>query len=327
MIIHEQQVRQHCAIHTVNNLLQLPSTLVYDQEVVEVQQTARKGDVDGNDASHDEEKDTVVNNDDSDTSIHHEWTCHGKIITQQRQWHTATQQEFDNIAIEVTIREKNLLYSLGNDDNKIPRVTGNEEMTNEIDDDATKHKLSFLQRVCSQHGTPYLGNYSIEVITEALQRRGVTLEYHRVPPTEEYDNTNTNNDYYAPTSAASYSNNTATLIGFVVYTKVDMSQRSISSSLVMFGRDIPIVKNFCSIGHHWYAIIGIRYNDCMMPNDDGCILNDDMNTNNNDDRTIWNCIDSKMSNVIPFHTDVEVMKYMRNVQQCEGGLIFRAYCL
>ena len=37
MIIHEQQVRQHCAIHAVNNLLQLPSTLVYDQEVVEEQ--------------------------------------------------------------------------------------------------------------------------------------------------------------------------------------------------------------------------------------------------------------------------------------------------
>lgn len=331
MIIHEQQVRQHCAIHTVNNLLQLPPTLVYDQEVVEVQQTATKGDVDGDDASHDEEKEAVVNNNDSDTSIYHEWTCHGKKIMQQRQWYTATQQEFDNIAIELTIREHHLLYSLGDVDNKIPGVTSNEEMTNEKNDDTTttKHKLSFLQSVRSQYGTPYLGNYSIEVITKALQRRGVTLEYYRVPPTEECVNTNTkDNDYFAITSAAASSNNTATLVGFVVYTKVDMSQRSISNSLTMFGRHIPIIKNFCNIGHHhWYAITGIRYRDSMIPNDDGCLLNDDMNTNNNDDTTIWNCIDSKMSNVIPFHTDVKVMKYMRNVQQCEGGLIFRAYCI
>lgn len=331
MIIHEQQVRQHCAIHAVNNLLQLPSTLVYDQEVVEEQQAATKGDVDGDDASHDEEIEAVANNNnDSETSIHHEWTCHGKIITHQRQWYTATQDEFDNIAIELTIREQNLLYSLlGDDDNKIPGISSNEEMTNDKNDDSTKHKLSFLQRVRSQYGTPYLGNYSIEVITEALHRRGVTLEYYRVPPTEEYDNTNTNNDYFTLASASASSNNTATLIGFVVYTKVDMSQRSISSSLTMFTRHIPIVKNFCNIGHHWYAITGIRYVDCMIPrSDDECSLNDDMNTNNSDDTTIiWNCIDSKVSNVIPFHTDMELMKYMRNVQQCEGGLIFRANCL
>jgi hypothetical protein len=181
-------------------------------------------------------------------------------------------------------------------------------MTNENNDDAIKHKLSFLQRVRSQYGTPYLGNYSIEVITKALQRRGVTLEYYRVPPTEEYDNTNTNNDYFALTSAAAVSNNTATLIGFIVYTKVDMSQRSISSSLTMLGRHIPIVKNFCNIGHHWYTITGLRYNDCMISRtDDECSLNDDMNINNNDNTTRWICIDSKMNNEIPFHTDMEVM--------------------
>jgi hypothetical protein len=309
MIIHEQQVRQHCAIHTVNNLLQLPSNLVYDQKVVEEQQT--------DDTNH-EKKEAVVNNNDSTTSFHHEWTCHEKIIKQQRQWYAATQDEFDNIVIKLTIREHSLLYSLGDDDNKNPRViTSSEEMTNENNDDATRHKLSFQQRIRSQYGTPYVGNYSIEVITEALQRRGVTLEYYRVPQTEEYENTNTTNDYFDLTSAAADSSNTtATLIGFVVYTKVDMSQRSISSTLTMFGRHIPIVKNFCNIGHHWYAITGIRYKDCMIPrSDDECSLNDDMNTNNNDDTTRrWNCIDSKMSNVIPFHTDVELMKYMRNVQ-------------
>ena len=327
MLIHEQQVRQHCAIHTVNNLLQLPSTLVHNQAVVEEQQTAKGDVVDGDhDASHDEEKEAMAN-DDSITSIHHEWTCHGKIIKQQRQWYAATQDEFDNIAIKLTIREHSLLYSLGDANN--PRDTSNEEMTNENNDDDTRHKLSFLQRIRCQYGTPYLGNYSIEVITEALTRRGVTLEYYRVPPTGEYDNNNTTNDYFDLTSAAASSNNTVTLIGFVVYTKVDMSQRSISSSLTMLGRHIPIVKNFCNIGHHWYAITGIRYKDCMISrNDDECSLNDVMNTNNNDDTTTrWNCIDSKMSNVIPFHTDVEVMKYMRNVQQCDGGLIFRAYCL
>ena len=83
-MIHEDQVRQLCAIHTVNNLLQLPAELDYAPT--------------------------------SQTSIIHEWKCHGTVIHQCKQlnnctntkkdWQVANQEEFDNIAKELTYVNK-----------------------------------------------------------------------------------------------------------------------------------------------------------------------------------------------------------------------------
>lgn len=147
-MIHEKQVRQLCAIHSVNNLLQLPSdTAIYRPSGDSDQRTMA----------------TV-----------HEWVCHGRIIHECRQktvgeattdevldsnvgsdlgrrgklWRVATQQEFDDIAKEFTLRELSLMNG---DDPSFSTTTSGEEAF-PSDGMTQAGRLSTMQRLRSQYG-------------------------------------------------------------------------------------------------------------------------------------------------------------------------------
>ena len=189
----------------MNNLLQLPPDLGvnsnHDGEC-ECDQFKVKESDDGN-----QELDERVEGCAADecrekaTSIVHKWTCHGRILhsncikcrcekpttssdnsggnskkREKNPWLVATQEEFDDIAKEFTLRERMLME--GDESTFLSTTSSTEEVKSTgMSHDRLNKKLSILQRFRSQYGTPFFGNYSLEVMEEALNRRGVELEF------------------------------------------------------------------------------------------------------------------------------------------------------
>ncbi len=365
-MIHEEQVRQLCAIHTVNNLLQLPSDLDYDYshrcgggERADRDQKRERGECGG-----EQQKRTT-------THAQHEWTCRrGRVVlyrlferrsptkscrggeaessassgdddddaqqrgyggeddaeetkrverTTGRRWRAATRGEFDDIAAEFTIREHRLIS--GDESAFMSNASIDEEETSTIMNKSQEGpdviKLSLMQRLRSHYGTPYFGNYSLEVIEEALKRRGVELEFYRVP-----DDTSLHGrilEFELDADGATTSTTNKHLIGFVVYDKV-VGRGRILSLLTWVGSRIPIVRHFCDVGQHWYAITGVRYKNHTQENP----MDESSTDGKNDtDDSSWYLIDSKMSGMTAFHTDEDLTGFIMSIQQ-GGGLLFRA---
>ena len=293
VVVHEKQVRQLCAIHTVNNLLQLPSDLFGEEA-------------------------TEVNEEPTPSIIVHEWSCHGKILHRYKQscacdkstntsdatgtdripWRVATQEEFDDIAKEFTLREEMLMS--GDESTFLSTTSSAEEVKSSGTTKDRLSKISVLQRVRSNYSTPYYGNYNKEVIEEALKRRGVELEW--AGKDVDANLTSQNPNTY--------------LIGFIIYMKEE-NPRGLWTLLNRIGSHIPLVKHFCGFGQHWFAITGVRYNQ----------HNDDDAPHNSKDcnDSTWSLIDSKMDGIHIFHTDEGLINYVREVQQGQGGLVFRAF--
>ena len=337
-MIHEEQVRQLCAIHTVNNLLQLPSDLDYD--------SYRGGERDRDQKWEKGECEQSIT-----THSQHEWTCRGRVLCRfercdeaefasddddqdgfggedaktkkkrsiGRRWRAATRGEFDDIAAEFTIREQRLIS--GDESAFMSNASIDEEETSTIMNKSQEGpdviKLSLMQRLRSHYGTPYFGNYSLEVIEEALKRRGVELEFYRVP-----DDTSLHGrilEFELDADGATTSTTNKHLIGFVVYDKV-VGRRRILSLLTWVGSRIPIVRQFCDVGQHWYAITGVRYKHRTHENP----MDESSTDGKNDtDDSSWYLIDSKMSGMTAFHTDEDLTGFIMSIQQ-EGGLLFRA---
>lgn len=220
-MIHEKQSRQFCAIHTVNNLLQLSSE---DSNGVV---TAS----DGISASDDEGSS-------KHTYITTEWRCHGRLIYHQRRLRRsdlssdqcnasstadkknfniiATQSEFNEIAEDFTNRELRLME--GSD----PMI----QDSNESDTELSGRKLSTMQRLRSNYGTPVFGNYSVEVLETALNRRGVKIEYYRIQE-----------------NAPKVNNVDEEVIGFIVH---EEETKNSLSYLRRLGSYIPLVSHMCT---------------------------------------------------------------------------------
>ena len=344
-MIHEEQVRQLCAIHTVNNLLQLPADLDYDSCDISESTFIEKSD--------DQEVDTQSNGCKQTNKVIHEWTCHGRIIRQIKQsndddinspsvdisneesvvldtatksskqniiWKVATKDEFDNIANELTLREQMLMS--GEEDFIFPSgISSNKETSTSRQAQATKlNNLSLLQQIRSPYGSPYFGNYSLDVIKEVLKRRGVELEFYRVSDDNDitaiYDSQeDTKSDNVNDTTTSKSCNKC--LIGFIIYEKEE-NQRSALSVLSRIGSHIPVVKNFCGVGQHWYAITGMQYKQ---------LITSEKNTNKGQDDTddsSWYVIDSKIRDIPTLDTDNELVNHLKAIQK-EGGLVFRAF--
>jgi hypothetical protein len=275
-MLHEKQTRQLCAVHTVNNLLQLPSGSGCDGSF---------------DCADDDAKDLQI----------HTWTCDGRVLHQYRQpsstsisldkcWCAATQSEFDKIAQQVTIRERQLMN--GDVSDAMNKNDGTTSSTND--------SLSTWQRTWSHHVTPFFGNYSCEVIQLALTRRGVSLDYFHVP--EEVAD--------AQVGTSSSESATSTPIGYVVYEQGN----SYSSYLKQMGGYIPIVKHFCQ-GKHWYAITRVKYT---------CSHSNDPTKLNQQEATYWYIIDSKLNDERVIESDEQLMDVLKGIQN-KGGLVFRAH--
>eukprot|EP00804_Cyclotella_cryptica_P012145 CCRYP_009844-RA/>CCRYP_009844-RA protein AED:0.03 eAED:0.03 QI:87/1/1/1/0/0/2/348/283 len=259
-MIHEKQVRQLCAVHTVNNLLQIPSCFKWCEPTGD----AKSSNVAcrGYSADTTPENNTSENDDnpriDSYRQIHR-WSCSRQVLHQFEQppssmptaadqrWRAATQVEFDEIAQEITMRESLLMEGIhmeGSDEN---------EQTSHDNMPPSRASHSTLQKIFSHHGTPFLGNYSLEVLQVALNRRGVILDCLRMPEV--------GGEADIDTDASNTAKISSFHVGYIVYDQ----RHSLSSYLKRIGKYVPILKHFCQ-GKHWYAITRMCYH-CKEIND------------------------------------------------------------
>ncbi len=291
-MIHEKQERQFCAIHSVNNLLQLSKD---SDGVVGVGA--------GQSDESSQQQDVID-----------EWRCHGRLLyCQQRSkgnnsptiiagqnknnWNVvATQSEFNAIAEEITHRELRLMEGIDSSD-----------FTSENQSTST---LSTIQRFRSKHFTPTMGNYSFEVLETALIRRGVTLEYYRDKTDKADITSNTESDQKK------------NIIGFIVHEE-ETSAESFSY-LRRLGSQIPIIRNICKGGRHWWAITGVKRS---------CYLSDASNNETCmhvkgqiEDSGQWHLIDSNLDRIVTMSSDDDLMSTLSDVQS-RGALIFSCCCV
>ena len=325
-MIHEKQVRQLCAVHTVNNLLQIPSDFDWcDGDGDE----KSNNDLDTSYSASTTQENKTVDKDNtprlhSDRTIHR-WTCSSQVLHQLEQppssiptaadkrWRAATQAEFDEIAQEITIRERLLM------EGKLS-ITCSDENHQTRDDymSSSTQNLSALQRIFSHHGTPFLGNYSLEVMQVALKRRGVVMEYFRV------------SDVDAVVEVDNDASNTAKIsslhVGYIVYDH----RNSFSSYLKRIGRNVPILKHFCQ-GKHWYAITRVCYHskeiNASLKTCKSSINDIELNKTENKSTVSWYLIDSKLNEPLSYDSDKQLLQDLRQIQD-SGGLVFRAsFCI
>mmetsp|Transcript_1023 Transcript_1023/g.1779 ORF Transcript_1023/g.1779 Transcript_1023/m.1779 type:complete len:338 (+) Transcript_1023:47-1060(+) len=330
-MIHEKQIRQLCAIHSVNNLLQLPS----DFGLYEYSDDDNDCDCD---ADSGRSKDSSVDDIPADeareeaSSSIHEWACHGKILYSspfqcnpeqsttneinkppKRKWMVATQDEFDDISKEFTLRERMLME--GDESTFLATTSCTEEVKSSgMSQEKLNKKLPMVQKLRSQYGTPFFGNYSLEVIEEALDRRGVELEFYRVPDVTGNTVKAQEDDESDESDANTNLTSSKRLIGFIIYEK-EASQRNALSFFSRAGSHIPIVKHFFGVGQHWYAITGVKYKHYKSKNAP--------NREVENEDSSWSLIDSKQDGITTFEDNEELMDYLREVQH-GGGIVFHA---
>jgi hypothetical protein len=352
-MIHEVQVRQYCAIHAVNNLLQLPSALDYDAYRIILERPiddGREGRMweAGDGGMRKWGRRAMASSSEYDAAADtHVWTCRDDVLCRlipyssfsiaeddvgatpgeddckdetgsgggTRIWRAGTRREFDDIALGLSMREDVLLggWTSYDDDADVLR-------------DAIEG-ATLLRRMRCKYGTPYLGNYSIDVMREALGRRGVSMDYYRVPTNDDdvvdahdglgsvmHDDTGDNDE-------ARNSTFHGRLIGFVVHTNETTTSRkgtwNISSSLSWMAGRIPVLRDVCGVGRHWHAITGVRYehhrhrrraNGEDSDSDDASRV-DGAEKKDSTAHNTWHLIDSKVSDKCEFRTDVELMDY------------------
>ena len=292
-MIHEKQVRQLCAIHCVNNLLQLSK-------------------------DSDCESEGVICLSDGSSQQHimvHEWRCHGRLLyrgsdsptknsdqknanssSEKMNWGVvATQSELDDIAEEITYRELRLME-------------GNDPMTTTLSNDCNfeKQSVSTLSRFRSKHGTPIFGNYSYEVLETALCRRGVTLEYYRVDADTSKGTSDTPIHQHHS-------------IGFIVHEEETSSADSLSY-LRRLGSRIPIIRNICKGGRHWWAVTGVKRSCCLSDAPE----NENTLNEQKEDGEKWFIIDSRLNHIPTLSSEADLLASLRDVQS-RGALIFRCF--
>lgn len=327
-MIHEKQFRQLCAVHTVNNLLQIPSDFDWfdgDGDGVE----KSNNDVDaGYSSNTTPEKKTFEKDNsprlDSGRTIHR-WTCSRQVLYEceqppslqptsaDKRWRAATQAEFDEISEEITIREILLM------EGKISLACSDEnQQTRDDYMSPSTQKLSAWQRIFSHHGTPFLGNYSLEVMQVALKRRGIIMDYFRVPEVDAV--VDGDND------ASSTAKISSLHIGYIVYDH----RNSFSSYLKRIGRNVPILKHFCQ-GKHWYAVTRVCYHFKEINGSSNTsksnINNNELNKTESKSTVSWYLIDSKLNQPLIYDSDKQLLQDLRQIQD-SGGLVFRAsFCI
>lgn len=251
-IVHEKQNLQLCAVHAVNNLLQISS---------------------------------------HDADVRHQWQCGDQTLElKQAQLIMATKAEFNAIAESLTITENHLLSSDHSESNHAIIV-------------ARQGKLTLYEQLTSNHMTVLLGNYSFEVLHIALQNRGIDLDWC-APEGPLFKRKKKEVDGITTTESENHQDHLieCDVVGFIVNSSVDNSNRSILSF-------IPLIGSILGGSRHWYSISRIRR-----------VL-----SNNKDlvNYTFWNVIDSDEREVLKLSSESELWDHLCQASEC-GGSIFRA---
>lgn len=154
-------------------------------------------------------------------------------------------EELDGIAKELTLTEKRLLDS--------------------------KAELSTMDGVSSRHGTPLLGNYSLEVVQKALERRDVSLSW-------------LSSGSLQTTSRGAFDEESS-VVGFVINTK------SVDSNYLL---SMVLPKN----RRHWLAVPRLSSGESKGDNEATSPSH------------IFCCVDSKLNDTTAIHNSMDLNKFL-----------------
>jgi len=339
-LVHERQSRQLCAIHTVNNLLQLGDT----SDVCDASSEQEIEGIDRRTCACTSEQDAAAvestsgpslmmsgeSTDGSDRFWHYH--CGPSTILKRtaRQTKLATKAEFDALADEMTLLESRLLGSVEDNDNSesvaekeeeehVPRAVPQEGVSR-------KGQPTIRERFESNHRTVYFGNYSFECMELALKNRGVDLEWCRLHEKSSLDRIGGTE---AKTGGDRDNDNVSTnevphqwdrkkdtdveriVCGFVINFPDGDGKWSYARRLLAY---VPLVGGLFETGRHWYAVSRLRriqrYNGDVAAKRDATLA-------------FWCIIDSDQDEVVKLTSDAELEEYLAAIQT-RGGQIFRA---
>ena len=253
-VVHQRQSRQLCAVHALNNLLQL-------------------------------------NVDDTDGSASHEcmYQC-GPFTAVLRSCNLVTKVEMDQIADYLTFLENNLLLAVAEGGLSSPEESPQEP--------------SLKEKLVSNHRTMWLGCYSFECVELCLKKRGVKLEWYRLP------NDDPKNNY----SAALEKNVEPDQIvcGFIINLGEGGGLSNIWNPL----RYVPLLGRVIHVGRHWLSVTRLRRRDQSSSTSISSEARDGREEGG------WLVIDSDRQDIVELCND-ELVEYLKSIQR-RGGQTFRA---
>eukprot|EP00816_Leptocylindrus_hargravesii_P007297 CAMPEP_0196803858 /NCGR_PEP_ID=MMETSP1362-20130617/3333_1 /TAXON_ID=163516 /ORGANISM="Leptocylindrus danicus, Strain CCMP1856" /LENGTH=232 /DNA_ID=CAMNT_0042175717 /DNA_START=232 /DNA_END=930 /DNA_ORIENTATION=+ len=183
----------------------------------------------------------------------------------------ATKEELDSIADSLVTEEK-AIYNSGNES-----ISG-------------ANSMSWYDLLRSRHRTPMLGNYSFEVLSLALRKRGIELNWCDV---KDLENIVTGKCSLHNAQACNSS-----IVGFII--------NSVSPRLHYF--------SFGLFGRHWFAITksdGFEGSHCAVTLEDTCRA------------ARWTILDSKKQQLDYLDSSDALILYLKLVHD-QGGAIFQA---
>lgn len=283
-VVHERQSRQLCAIHAVNNLLQLHSSPDAD--------TADEG--------------CSASTDDT-YPTHQSCMYQCGPFTVQRSCQVATKVEMDRIADDLALMERNLLLEDRLDSTKDGDYNSAGGAETPVDvvvegssSDSPHKELSMMDKLASNHRTVYLGCYSFECLELCLKRRGVTLEWYRVSDDSEQD------------SAAVLQQSVGidqVVCGFIINLPDE------SPTFWSTFRHVPVLGRLVHVGRHWFSITRLRR---RINNN----MSEQAASVSTDTKEGWLLIDSDREDIVAL-SDIELIEYLASIH-ARGGQTFRA---
>lgn len=259
-VVHERQSRQLCAVHAANNLLQLHHSL-------------------------------------DDTN--HQCMYHCGPFLVQRSCNFVTKTEMDRIADDLTLMESNLIQegAFGNKDDGNDSTDGwGSPVECRSSSRSQQIGLSITEKLISNHRTMYLGCYSFESLELCLKRRGVALEWYRVPDD--------------PSDAAVVLEMNARpdqlVCGFIINLPNE------SSNVWGALRYIPLVGRLMHVGRHWFSVTRLRR---QIGSEQGASAPSETKEG-------WLVLDSDRQDIVGL-CDVELIEYLASIH-ARGGQTFRA---
>lgn len=159
-LVHDVQSLQLCAIHTVNNLLQLSPSSSKESSSL----------------SPEYDMNTMVNDMGKEEWRKQMMLVNGKLLNTSRSTTSlsnntnilgeyATKKDFDMLADNLIWKEQALMAVVNDNANGRSENNNGDEGLNDIsnNDDSKQHKISLWKSLRNNHRTPITGNYSFEV--------------------------------------------------------------------------------------------------------------------------------------------------------------------
>jgi len=221
-IVNDPQHRQLCAVHTINNLLQLTTK--------KNSTTTREDNADDTRTAGGEQR--ICKSNATTRSV----LINGQLYKQANNVEFASKKELESIADEMSGREA-------------AWMSGEEEERDANGCKTNAGNSQWWRSLRSNHRTVFTGNFSFSVLESALSKRDVALNWFKIEnDTKPSDLTN----YYDSANNDDDSSQNNVVVGYVINSKKEIikpySVKSLARAALAVG----------SSGRHWFAITKIR---------------------------------------------------------------------